>query len=547
MRRIRRSHRCDRDQRRGAALVIVTIFGLGALMLVSTLLALTDSGTRFSAENQRHRRLTAVLKVGIADALNEINRDAVEGNYDPNGDGVGAIVREGTTGTAGVPVRVTTATGVTEVIGYYRATVRHDAGRDILTVVAAWPSFAETNPERRLLAAAELEVTPGDMIVDQRPIQIDGSAASVQYDVDAANHLHVDGVDDHSSDQATVPAANVSDDAMRDRFTLDGDGDAEGGSEDAENDSFVEGADTFVGQDPNNPGGTATGSDTVTQQTPKTINQETLEAARAYYSQVVADALANPLTTVLTAGAHGDTSLSENKTYVVPGGLTVEGTFTGTGTLIVQNQLQIDHGNDLIWNGDLIIAGYHTVTYTIDGAAQFQLKNGSTITVNGNLIMLGENTQLQAQSGNAGGSTVNGALLMLTEPRKDAQLQVDGGTDFLVNGIMAIYGEQIQWQNKNGAKFTAAAMNLVMDSTDASSNALQVQFDSGAHTKLLYDNAAVKAAVQGIKVALGSSVQSTKVVHSYWEGAGGPALLDIQEAVLAQPGPWGHEDDVTLP
>ena len=68
------AHELAVTSRRGAALVVVLIFGLGVLVLVSGLLLLCQTSSRVESELQREQDLQAVLRAGVATSLNEINR-----------------------------------------------------------------------------------------------------------------------------------------------------------------------------------------------------------------------------------------------------------------------------------------------------------------------------------------------------------------------------------------------------------------------------------------------------------------------------------------
>lgn len=106
------TRRVRRSRRRGAALVIVMIFAVGAIMLVTTMLTLTNQSVKTVGEMHAQKNLNLVLKTGLASALNEVTQ-----NTDPGNDGVGAL-----TGGSGSPgVAVTSPTGI--VLGRYRVTV----------------------------------------------------------------------------------------------------------------------------------------------------------------------------------------------------------------------------------------------------------------------------------------------------------------------------------------------------------------------------------------------------------------------------------------
>lgn len=537
-------------RRRGAALVIVMIFAVAALTLVTTLLALVDKGTRTTGELNRHKNLQAVLKAGIAAAINEMNRDVADGPYDPGNDGAGAITRSGASGpNDGVPVTTTNTAGQTITLGVYRTTIRKvgTPQRDILTVVAAWPSFTAPANER-LLAVAELEVLPGVPGGDFNPINFEGTIppGNISITIDNNPKVDVTGIDTNPSGhanpiQANVPAANISDADLKAAFVSD----------------FVSDADTFSGADPLNPDGTATGANTITQTSSNVFNDDTLHSAREAFADQVDEVLdGNSYTTLATTieggkggGKGGGTVIGTGGTYVVPGGLTLKGKVSGSGTLIIKGSLKLEPSADFEWDGDIIIAGYDA-SHDIVNDATYTSGNGAALNVDGNFILLGKNVSLTDSSGNAGGSVIDGSLLMLAKDDRKATVTIDGGTDFKVEGVWVTYADELDYHAIQGSKTEVRSYNHVFTGTDASENKLKMKLENGSDTAFVFDNTQVQEAMASLWPYLGDSLETTTEVRSYWE-QDAKAVLELQQAQIAGSaaapfgvdygdGPWGR-------
>lgn len=524
--------------------MLVMVFSVGALMLVTTMLALADTGAKTSGELERHKNIQAVLKAGIAAAINEINRDVTtsSGNYDPDSDGVGALT--GYTGTPGdcpgVPVTVTLADGTTtRTLGYYRVTVREVGGKDVLTILAAWPSF--TAPaNQRLLAAAELEIAKTDPIGPDRPFNIAGEFSddtNLDFDFTNGNKLRVDGVDEHTTDPANVPAANITDSTAESAFLT----------------NFANEAFRWEGADKNDPSVTAsTRADSLTNEASPVMNATNMEKVRQFYANLV-DEKADTTLPLGTSSFTSDTDLGDG-VFIVPSDLQVGSELRGSGTLIIDGSLQVNHSGRLIWDGDVIVTNFDGVAgvdgnHDLNGGSQVQTASGAKFEITGNLIMLaasGQNTQFQIQGGSAGGSTVDGAFLMLSSATSNAQIQIQNGGDLEIDGIFAMYAKQIQYQNQGanggaGSKFNSNSMNLVFPDGDPASNQLQMQFDNGTQTNLKHNSKEVREATEGLVTAL--DPPSRVAATSYWE-QGVQTVLTAQEAQFsADPnGPWGCDD-----
>jgi hypothetical protein len=523
--------------RRGAALVLVMVFGIGALSMVVTLLSLTQSGAKTSAELQRQRNLNVVLKAGIAAALNELNRN-ISAAYDPGADGVGALTRPGASGaTTGIPLTVATADGQTRTLGFYRTTIVKDSSnRDILRVVAAWPSFTAPASQQEL-AAAELQVTVGAPMGDFRPFNISGSLSpsKVNFDIKSGADIDTVGIDVNPSghtdpDQANVPGANVTDSRLV-------------GASGEFITQFVNKSDEFFGSDPNDPGSTAQDANTVTNNQSSTFNDTTLQAARAHYtSQLDAVLDTNAFTTLLGgssswsgSGGSTPTIIGTGGTYVVSSPLTISGKVKGSGTLYVKRSITIASGADFEWDGDIIIAGYDG-SHAIAEDATFNLNNGAELDLDGNLVMLGSDVTLNAQSGHSTNTVIDGALLLMSNDTKTVTMNMDTA-GFTVEGVTVTYSEKFHYDGKAGSNPVFRSLNTVFTGTDSGND---LHFEIAGKLDLRYDNTQVVESMSGIWSALGSTVQGKLEANSYWERASRQVLAD-QATQLSSGSSWGRQ------
>lgn len=331
--------RHPRTRRRGAALVLVLIFGVGALMLVTTMLTMARTSAVQEADQLQSRQLQAVLKAGIAAAVNEINRERSlgAGYTDPEGNGPGAV---GCTSGSRDGVAVF-APGTGLLLGRYRAvvergTTRYGAARDVLIVAAAWPDF--TNPVRTL--GAEVEVVRQRLPFGANPLSVIGEYDKTKKFFDIKKNTLVT----ISAPDADVPAANFTDTDFYDDFVANVLPDL----------ALVEGA------DPSNPGTLVTGASTVTNSDPGVISEETMTQIRSGIEGIVTAAQSDPLTGLLNTAAiaGGGTVNLGSGTFRVSGKLDVPAgtTITGTGTLIIEDELTFKKDATLNWTGNIIVA-----------------------------------------------------------------------------------------------------------------------------------------------------------------------------------------------
>lgn len=529
-----------RSRRRGAALVLVLIFSVASLMMITTLLALTDKNAKTMGEVERHKNLQAVLKTGIAAAVNEINRKEFSGAYDPGSDGVGALTGwDGstdptTTPPPGVAVNVT-VNGKPRTLGFYRTTVRKVSGKDFLTVIAAWPSFSAP-PEQLLLAAAELELETtfttvttagGDGPVNPVNIAGKGGELDIQIKHDETT-LITSGIDLAAS--SNVPAANIEADSLVSDFISD----------------FADKADTFVGVDEADPEDTTTDpSATITSSEPRAMSLEKLHDAYTYFSDRGAALMGTGTDVGDKVGGAVDYFSGADKVYYADKSLTIEkdGVLRGEGTLIVQDQFHIK--GTLDWTGDVIIIGDSGQLHVQPG----KTLTGTQLTVTGNLVMATEK-QNQFHIQNSSSARIDGAMLMLTDSSgSQNQIHIQNDTSVQITGIMAVLSNDIQFKVQNSSSTAVNSLNFALDNeSELDKNKLQMQVQNDAVLDLTHHSVETAEALAGLQLAIGSvdddeTTITTKVVKtkSYWEpGVEAVRTLQASQFTLNKTGPWGY-------
>lgn len=549
-----RCHRVERrrQRRRGAAMVLVLIFTVAALTLVTTGLAMTDRHAKMRGEVERHETLQAVLKAGIAAAINEINRDeldGVPGNFDPGRDGVGAITGwDGSSDPArtpppGVPLTVT-IDGATRTLGYYRTTIdkTRSPGKDILVVVAAWPSF-DAPPGQLLLAAAELEVKAtietiavqgGDAPVN--PINLAGNpGGALGISVDGSSSVQVSGID--LAGASNVPAANIEEQGMVDPFAR----------------NFADPADPFVGTDTADPQSTTSNPlQTITATAPQAMSVENLKGV---YSRFAADVVsAIPTATPLKPSVKDGRTLTLNRgvdqVYYAES-LTVEkdAVLEGEGTLIISQQLHLK--GELHWKGDVIVTGYEASTAAITSTAQLHMNDSVTpavLDVTGNVIMLSEKLN-QFHLNNDSTATIDGALLLLSDAdASQAQLHLNNGTNLTVSGVTAVMADVTQYHQNNATSMTTNSLNFAFRNADPQQNKLSFKLNSDNVLALSHHSVETAEALRGLGIQgateegeLQTISIKTVSARTWWERGVVP-VKTTQDAQLANDldRSWGY-------
>ena len=127
--------------------------------------------------------------------------------------------------------------------------------------------------------------------------------------------------------------------------------------------------------------------------------------------------------------------------YTIPGNqkLRAGQTLSGYGTLIFSQNLILESGSRIDWNGNLIIFGG-------DNQSDAFLECAGTLNVTGNLILISpEGRDIDFNLRSEGTTTVNGAMTVLGDlasTSSEAELYIGG--DFSVNGLLTTVASSLQ-------------------------------------------------------------------------------------------------------
>lgn len=514
-----------RSKRRGAALVLVLIFAVGALMLVSTMLALSQSGAQQGFDLHQQKQLHAVLKAGIAAAVNEINNERRFGTsyVDPEGNGPGAT--GSTSKTARNGVAVTAPDG--RVLGRYRSvvergSVRYGTAKDILVVTAVWPDF--TNPRRVL--AAEVDLVRAPLPFGTRPFEATGEFDKGTWKIDDKAKVYITAPD------ADVPAVNITDNEFYDDFV----------NEIVPNMELVEGA------DPYNPGTLVQGADTVTNDDPGVINQETLEQIRDGINDRVASAkstgteltLAKLQTFDLADGVDDDKITLPNGTYavenklVLPAGMEI----TGGGTLVVDDEFETQKDASFTWTGDVIVSNGSKALLKVAKDGDWTQKDGTLAVVSGDSAKFEFQKDANVLLGTAAEPV---ALVIIAGPSgEDAKLIFKKDLDFTLVGVVTVLAskkievtfDKDDLGDDSNVDITGS-MSLVMLDDGKSKTTLDITVKRGQVIDLVFDSDAVAGALENLGEFFdpNDNILPMKVT-TYWEQPSSAALTETQNAVL---------------
>lgn len=486
---MRERTRAREDRRRGAAMVLVLIFGTGALMLVATMLSLSTLSVRAEAQRHDEKVLAAVVRQGVAMSVNEINRRRLEPGYvDPTGCGFGGIL-VGPDGQEGWPVRASGGRLLGRFRSMIRTEVRTDGARHILSVVAVWPSFADP----RLMAAGEVELRRGTPPFDR-------NALSVRGDADAGGAPGVYGTSnqvDIVDLSYSVPAVNISDESSYQAFLS--------------NVSQFGSVSGYGGAD----GATTTSVDS------GLLDQTTLQQIAAGIDARVTGVRATGTRVDSTMIASGAPLTGE---FYIDASTLIDSsqTLTGSGTLVIA--ADVDVLGSIDWDGDVIVAN----------ASGARLDVGGRVDVTGVLSVqgIGGATNMGVSVGNGGRIAVDGAFPLLGDDTSDALLQYASGARILVDGIMTVMGNDLAMEFSTGGELYVSG-SLALVTPAGSETGVDIRFRNGTHMDLAYDAGQFD---EGLN-ALGAFFDPNGVllpvsVPGYWERA--PLLVkQAQDTALA--------------
>lgn len=518
------SGRDPRGRRRGAALVLVMIFGVGALSLVLTLLSLGQAGAKVEAERHHDKALHAVARYGAAMAINEINRQrATPATYvDPTGHGVGCILFDngpGGDGLEGWCVR--SADG--RLIGRFRAMVRTEidggTSRNIVSVVAAWPELlsdmnevrARVQQGRMRLAAVEVEVRRGRFPFDRNAFSVRGNA-------DAGGSPGVYGRSNQVNIRGfEVPAVNISDLSTYETFV-----------------SNLNNFGTISGLDPETNSAATTPADTVTNEETGLLDEEVLAEIADGIDQRVQAILGSPHGTgtgvqITAATIAGGGTLPEGK-YFVDSTLTIPSgaTLRGSGTLVITEAVSVV--GTLEWDGTVIVANSHDAKLDVKG----RLDVTGVLAIQG----IGDSSNMGVIIRNGGRLFVDGpgAFTILTSPEADGDEKTlftyESGARIDVDGIFSVLGNGIDMDFGTGAEVAVTGSLAIVTPTNATQG-VDIRFRPGAQMELNFDAANFDGAVSVLGEFFDPQGEILPVSIPGYLERGAITVLQQQEADLA--------------
>ncbi|RMG12933.1 MAG: hypothetical protein D6731_12955 [Planctomycetota bacterium] len=541
------SQRPQRSER-GSSLALVLVFALAAFGLVGAMLLSGRLRMRAQGERTRGLALQAALQAGMAHALHEINRDHLEGPFDPGADGVGALLL-GPDGRAGWPVAPGFPT-----LGRYRTTIdssRAD-GRLVLTVVAAVPNFESPG---RILSAARMEVRPGALRVGRGPFVLSGEASGRASDPRRVPPPRLENGRLLSVVDPTAlhPAVTITDDVYRAAFLA-----ALAAADAAGEPVDLRGARAGM------PGVPAVGADTVAGENEAPYRSLTASDLAAALEATAASLLpaANHLADAAEAqgalrGSNRRGALTLNPsgrgpaTVVLPDGLysvpddlnLLRGlTLEGKGTLLVGRRLRLEPGSALRWQGRIIVG--------IDDRAELRVGRGSRLEVDGVLAVDSARKKARLRLEQRSATAVDGALLVLaagSEGRPGdfpGELRLKRGAQLAVDGLVVLGGEHVDLRVDDRAELDVrGSFNVVLSPKEDIVGLHRLEFRSRALVNMSWDSVRFERGVTvlrdfsaGLFPAGNSPFPYT--LASYWEVSGEVAAAE-QDAALAGGAPVG--------
>lgn len=490
------------ERERGAALVMVLLFGVAAFATVLLVLNLATVNIKSEVGHHRTKSLQGLIQCGGAAALAELNTDRLAGPFDPDADGVGTIL--GGQGSPGIEVRG--ADG--RILGHYRTVCyQDDAGRVRLLVAAAYPDFGQ--PETQVVG--ELLVAPGlpPFLNDRNAFSIVGTPSSTQLPAKSNGwSWAINGQD--AAGGPPVVAANITDPTLHAAFAAMGV--------------------NVVGADPANPGSLTAGAGSITNDPAGLLSTAALQDVVANVQDYVTTTAVDPNTIPMASVAGvtpttGGYQIAASKNVALPDGtyvvnnLDIKGTLSGSGTLIVtggtfDRGLQLLNGGRLDWTGQIIVMPGA-------GEAAFELQNGSRASINGTVAVVspaGQEAELEVESGSK--LNVVGSVITAAAAGGEAEFEVEpggGASSAQIDGILALMGSEVELELQSSLQVNGSTVVALADTPGAS---LELEIKPGAKINTTYNAPNFDSGIQ----ALGSLFALTNAddpfpfdALGYWE------------------------------
>ncbi len=509
----------DRGER-GAALVVVLIFGVGSMSLVTLLLTLTQSSLKHETDRHRRKALQTVLFEGVSLAFRELQANTYAARngltaeeIDPAGDGVGALIRtryqdgsyapDASTPAHQQGVEISDGAGTS--LGFARAVVAREQvdgqWQRVLLVAAASPDFL--SPRRAVISTK--------LLIGQRlpPWLSNRQAFSVVGDSGGASDTAANLTVAHSAELTItstdrgVPAVNITDSTWHEKFM---DAAASGGK------TSISGSDAD--------GNIVAGEGTIFNAEAGVVDTQLAADMTAALDQLARDVMRSEnghtgvdLKQYLqdTYQAWGDTNgdgavdyaditdtisggpyaLPEGEYYLSSATTSITGSLSGSGNLILAGDVNLK--GSVEWDGNLVVT--HERTESEGTSAQLTLQNGSRLAVGANdstsVLAVnsgdsndgGELVSLTTDSGSR--LDVNGVLLT-TASTTNTEI-IDSGAQVTVDGIALMIGDGIDYTVRSGGGWNVSG-SMVFATPDGSTSGADIDIRAGSHSEFHFDN-----------------------------------------------------------
>lgn len=500
----------EAGRERGAALILVMIFGAGLMTTALLLLTLTERTAKVTASREDTQVLQTLVRHAVADvewAVNGYFRARAAGDT-PSTTNVGAFID---------PVPVLDSAG--RMIGEYKATFDYTSVNLIrLTVVAATPRFdhAEQKAGAQFLITRSNVTIPGRFGGDKEPFQINGNVDDV-HDVtlgDSNAKIKVNGADaaGNGQDQA---AGRIQDSEVMEEIV----------------DNLIEGPGApwaiWSGNKADDPSTPASGADTLLNADPTYFTQDELDALYTAFDNY-ADSLIAAGTVNDNAYGHGPTTViadDPNDVVVAGENFALNGAkVTGTGTLVVPpgRTLTISGSSQFTWTGDIVVWG--------DGA--LVVEDNAKFDLTGNLLVdaTGDGADV-AFTGN-GFVDINGSMTVISTD-DEAGIVHEGTSQVTLNGVFLAYGKDVHVKLASNTHFDINGSMILNVADDGDLTAFEI--GNNGHLEFNFHSDNFETGVAGITQLAekanaelpGSSNDIIQIViTTYLEGA--PKLLEQQ-------------------
>lgn len=451
------------------------------LVVVSITVAIAGALIATSQTNVRHVRDVESTLVAdyLAEAAVNMAYAEVASDVDTDGDGLGAL-------GVNTPVSIPSSSGAP--LGEVRCFVQRIGDNNVLTALAAIPSFAQPDT---LTAVQAVIVGEQPFPLAPRPgaVAIAGGLQNPIFPQLGQHSLTIDGGADAALNLSELSGYTAIMEQIGDAIA---DGDIDGSE--------------FTGGE----------TSTYSHSTAGELTLPIVNGGDAFLASADLDAyrtslrdtalsLADSADNVISSPVFGDqtwgTSSNPQITVIEAGTIgadrvfdTTDQTITGHGTLVIKHTVQPLKDLNLNWTGDIYVIGYNG-----DGDDLFR-PDDMTATVNGNFVLLSDSgSEASLELMGTSNLTVNGSLLTLAESGShESEVEMEDSSSLTVNGILGMFGSRIELEVSGSNASLAVNGALAVGTADDRSRSDDFEFRMGGAVALRYDSELVNSAVTGL-------------------------------------------------